>query len=220
MRKKIFHNLPQEDTAVEAGELNEMQKWIDEDKLDKSNKTVSDWNEETETQLLLHNTASQNGPSGVRYGEGFNLARANGSYAQFCLDTTTGKLYTRGKTNSSSEWSNWLDTSEPETITNENGTATKFADGTMICRGFVEVGASDSLPVEKDLPLSFIDTGRPYERYGTIVMSNLFATNQNVIWSGSIISASKISARQTLSTTGQRSNSLERAAYIAIGRWK
>lgn len=106
MRKKTFHNLPQEDTPVEAGELNEMQTWIDEDKLEVGMKTVADWDTATEVGFVLTNTSTINGPTGLRYGAGFVLPRAN-SLAQVVIDCETGVLYSRARVSASSNFSEW-----------------------------------------------------------------------------------------------------------------
>lgn len=51
--------------------------------------------------------------------------------AQIGIGISGNKVYTR--TRNSNVWGNWQSLL-PETVTNSNGTATKFPDGTMVCR--------------------------------------------------------------------------------------
>ena len=67
-----------------------------------------------------------------------------------------------------------------ETITNANGTAIKFADGTMICRGGFSVPANTS-EKEVNLPASFIDVNF------TVIVTNKYAFTNNTLFSINII---------------------------------
>ena len=57
--------------------------------------------------------------------------------------TISGSSYERVK--NAGVWKNWIKTSPidvMETLTNENGTAVKFSDGTMICEGSYDTGST------------------------------------------------------------------------------
>lgn len=107
--------------------------------------------------------------------------------------------------------------SKTETITNENGTAVKFPDGTMICYG------------RKNLPsMSFTAAGYIYYSpkqnitfpvaFSAIPSTSISARTSNRAWVGNVVSG-------TSSCTFYVLNSLntQPAPYIewqAIGRWK
>ena len=100
-----------------------------------------------------------------------------------------------------------------ETITNANGTAIKFADGTMICRGGFSVPANTS-EKEVNLPASFIDVNF------TVIVTNKYAFTNNTLFSINIIKKEAFNAFPYRVGEGGRPSAQTDGLYIAIGRWK
>lgn len=103
---------------------------------------------------------------------------------------------------------------QTETITNENGTAIKFGDGTMICYGTATNGSSGYVTVY--YPAEFIDI--PYSQQATI-RYNSYAS-QNPIYS--IVQAgdglTNIYCKKMDGTA--ETNTSIRINWLVIGRWK
>ena len=103
-----------------------------------------------------------------------------------------------------------------ETITNENGTAIKFPDGTLICKGMVSVPANNA-GIEKQFPVPFVT-----ENVNTIqvCLTNIYAYSRSIMWSGQATSLTTLGA-YPFDVTSNATPTVESSAnYTAIGRWK
>lgn len=96
-----------------------------------------------------------------------------------------------------------------ETITNENGTAIKFSDGTMICR----CCASQKGGTKVKLPLAFISIGY------SITFGCGYATSPNVVltWGNKTSDSFYIFV---VKDGVENETDLQAFDYTAIGRWK
>ncbi|WP_236185097.1 hypothetical protein [Pseudomonas protegens] len=107
-----------------------------------------------------------------------------------------------------------------ETITNANGTATKFPDGTLICRWSASARDSASNPQG---PL-FISTARfqtfavPFVGETPTVSPASSDPNNAHCW-GVVTSASELT-RVQVAVMSAASNGQARPGYIAVGRWR
>ncbi|MDF4205107.1 hypothetical protein P2W50_00685 [Pseudomonas protegens] len=110
--------------------------------------------------------------------------------------------------------------STPETITNANGTATKFPDGTLICRWSASARDSASNPQG---PL-FISTARfqtfavPFVGETPTVSPASSDPNNAHCW-GVVTSAGELT-RVQVAVMSAASNGQARPGYIAVGRWR
>ena len=114
-----------------------------------------------------------------------------------------------------------LENMKVKTITNSNGTAIQFPDGTMICyRNVWTEGWSGGNPdtdyILVELPTSFIDT--EYK----VVLTNNYNNSIRLIWSVAIQSESTFKAYVVFSSgdTASTPTVFSSANCIAIGRWK
>lgn len=113
---------------------------------------------------------------------------------------------------------------EIETITNSNGTAIKFPDGTMICSGTVYTGTIENSAwndwgslksIDKDLSIDF-----PVK---FISKPNITATNSvigNNYWIVRCLATESQITSLSMSRGSNPSTSDYGFSYTAIGRWK
>lgn len=139
MNKINFKNLPDETTPINASNLNTMQDNIEaeiEKKISKSLGTQfsGDLNDLVETGFTYAAGSATNIPvtgfscyvTTIRYTDKYIIQKANR------VSSTKFIEYERQCNNG--VWTNW-EPKDIETITNTNGTAIKYPDGTMICTG-------------------------------------------------------------------------------------
>ena len=100
-----------------------------------------------------------------------------------------------------------------ETITNDNGTAIKFPDGTMICRGELLVEGNSDYKV-LTFPQPFISSNY------TPTFTNRIANSGFIIWNAFDLNPEniKVYPRDAVTKNFPTSNSL--VYWTAIGRWK
>ena len=103
-----------------------------------------------------------------------------------------------------------------ETITNENGTAIKYPDGTLICKGYIRFPANTA-GLEIPFPMEF-KTNNLTEI--TVCITNVFANSNAIMWTGQANSTSMLGLYPVdiLSKATPTVDCI--ANYIAIGRWK
>lgn len=142
MDKINFANLPSTTTPINATNLNQVQTNVDNAKVEKTT-TISapdDLNNYMTTGTWIAGGSISNIPvSGqvwyvevIRYSATYVLQRAT-RYTSV-LDNMT--MFVRQS--KSEGWTDWKDISAPIITSNANGTATKFPDGTMICRTILD----------------------------------------------------------------------------------
>lgn len=110
--------------------------------------------------------------------------------------------------------------STPETITNANGTAAKFPDGTLICRWSASARDSASNPQA----VLFISTAKfqtfavPFVGDAPIVSPASSDPNNAHCWG--VVTSSPELTRVQIAIMSAASNGQARPGYIAVGRWK
>lgn len=100
-----------------------------------------------------------------------------------------------------------------ETITNANGTATKFPDGTLICRGFANVEAN-ATNTTITFPFEFISN-----EYN-VILTNRYLYNAYVVWSLASPTITSLAVYPVDTSTKKAPTFATRADYVVIGRWK
>lgn len=105
MNKINFEALPSTKTPLSPSILNTMQENIDEAKLEKTCKTITDWNTAVETGFVQTGTGIANGPAGVDYAGGFVLKRG-AHILQYAIASRTGVMYTRSSLDGVT-WQDW-----------------------------------------------------------------------------------------------------------------
>lgn len=115
-----------------------------------------------------------------------------------------------------------VESSIPQTITNENGTAIKFADGTMICNKRVIFNniecttASGTIYITAQLSL-----GNFAEEFTDIPVMTISKVRHDASWVYNTNQINKTNAGYvTFATTTARSSVTFECHLIAIGRWK
>jgi hypothetical protein len=103
-----------------------------------------------------------------------------------------------------------------ETIKNVNGTAIKYPDGTLICKGYIRFPANTA-GLEIPFPMEF-KTNDLTEI--TVCVTNVFANSNAIMWTGQANSTSMLGLYPVdiLSKATPTVDCI--ANYIAIGRWK
>lgn len=144
-----------------------------------------------------------------------------GTNSSICSQTfrsaDLGLIYSRSQ--SGGVWKAW-ERAFVETITNANGTATKFPDGTLICRWSASARDSASNPQGS----LFISTARfqtfavPFVGETPTVSPASSDPNNAHCW-GVVTSASELT-RVQIAIMSAASNGQARLGYIAIGRWR
>ena len=134
--------------------------------------------------------------------------------------TIYGASYERVK--NAGVWRSWIKTSPIEiieTITNENGTALKFSDGTMICRATIthdvidcstQYGSAYYTETQWNFPVAFIEP--PEYVNGVINWGGIGGVTANVIGT----EYARFFVYNMLNFTGYNRKML----YIATGKWK
>lgn len=98
-----------------------------------------------------------------------------------------------------------------EAITNANGTAIKFSDGTMICYALSIKCGKEEPYTEVTYPVAFIQ--RP-----SISLTNIYMNTKNILWT--VGDANSNAFRAYKKTVDNAIEYDGYASYIAIGRWK
>lgn len=138
------------------------------------------------------------------------------------LDPIRPGVYTRSQ--NAGVWSGWIP-SGIETITNANGTATKFPDGTMICRAIfeeplninIQYGAAKYGNRPWTYPVRFLAGSNP------VLSAN--ARNPSTLLLATALSSPGIETTIScdfsfIDVSNVASNYITRISYMAIGRWK
>lgn len=99
-----------------------------------------------------------------------------------------------------------------EKVSNANGTAIKFSDGTMICYGDLKIQPNSN--GELIFPISFVNQG--YK----IFLSNIYSNSPGIIYSYVKESVSKSIVYPILISTLKTPTMVVDCSYIAIGSWK
>lgn len=152
MNKINFQDLPNETTPINATNLNQMQTNIDNAKVEVSStlngvdlNTVKD-----QTAFYYCNDCTNRPIASNGY---FFVQRLNNNYIRQEYTTAVSNLkYIRTCNNGT--WTDWISLL-PETITNSNGTAVKFPDGTMICYLNIRVTDQEINTRYGNIPLYF-----------------------------------------------------------------
>ncbi|WP_210713271.1 pyocin knob domain-containing protein [Pseudomonas sp. MWU349] len=144
-----------------------------------------------------------------------------GTNSSICSQTfqsaDLGLIYSRSQ--SGGVWKAW-ERAFVETITNANGTATKFPDGTLICRWTASARDSASNPQGQ----LFISTARfqtfavPFVGETPTVSPASSDPNNAHCW-GVVTSAGELT-RVQVAVMSAASNGQARPGYIAVGRWR
>ncbi|WP_404938379.1 hypothetical protein P7C00_06685 [Pseudomonas sp. JDS08PS003] len=118
-------------------------------------------------------------------------------------------------------WGAWEKTSV-ETITNANGTATKFPDGTMICRTVRKEAGPTNIAVNAGL---FINSGIPFQWpvafVGDLPMVNASSESYSVSFSWAALNiAPSLTGIQDVRTVSTANGALAKLCVSAVGRWK
>ena len=104
--------------------------------------------------------------------------------------------------------------SKTETITNENGTAIKFGDGTMICYGTATNGSSGY--VAAHYPAEFVKP--PFSQQATVAYSAYTASNPMYVITQAGNGFANIYCRKMDGTI--ETNTTVKINWLVIGRWK
>lgn len=117
---------------------------------------------------------------------------------------------------------NKIDSLLPQTITNENGTAIKFSDGTMICNKRVTFNNIECTTTSGAIYITAqLSLGNFAEGFSDIPVMTVSKVRHDTGWVYNTNQISKTSAGYvTFATTTSRSNATFECHLIAIGRWK
>lgn len=103
---------------------------------------------------------------------------------------------------------------QTETITNANGTAVKFGDGTMICYGTAMNGNSGYVTVH--YPANFIEA--PTQQQATVTYNNYTTNNPVYVVTQPGVGFANIYCRKMDGTVETNTN--VKINWFVIGRWK
>lgn len=106
-------------------------------KVDKTCKTITDWNTATETGFVQTGTGIANGPASVDYAGGFVLKRGT-HILQYAIASRTGVMYTRSSLDGTT-WQEWKATSQNITTGTEYETG-RVIDGKKEYGKFINFG--------------------------------------------------------------------------------
>lgn len=161
------------------------------------------------------------GPGGAGYPMTGFLTVSGGTNNTLCFQAfnAAGFEASYRRSQSGGVWSAW-ERAFVEKVTNANGTAVKFPDGTLICRWSASVRDSASNPQG----VLFISTARfqtfavPFVGDAPIVSPASSDPNNAHCWG--VVTSSPELTRVQIAIMSAASNGQARPGYIAIGMWK
>lgn len=203
MRKKTFHNLPSEDTPVEAGELNEMQTWIDEDKIDKTLLAYTGDLNDLTTGFVWANPSALNIPTSgynfivttIKYSNSYieqtaqqfaSTSQARVTYKRQCFGGTWGDWEVLGAEQKYTDLTSYLQNSW---VTNGQVVACVLPNGTKILTVSVKDGTDSRI---MNLPAVLRPSGIVYGIAGNTgsVAGSLTITSAGAVTVGSSLVSS------------------------------
>lgn len=168
-----------------------------------------DLNTINNTETGSFNISCQNKPFEGTGGIIETIKMSENYAVQKAINASNGDNYQRLKIGGT--WQPWI--ANIETITNENGTAIKFADGIMICYGSVIVNAN-SESYNLTFPYNFINSNY------SISLQNRYSYSFDIIWSIGALQPSSVTLYSRNPGKSTAPTVQTQATYIAIGRWK
>lgn len=230
MNKINFQDLPNETTPINANNLNQLQTNVDNAKMEKNsikipaNSNLNDY--KTEGFYYNNQNAEVATILNIPEEKAFSLLveRHAGIKQTFTtFSSSSFNIYVRNFYNGT--WGDWVSIL-PVTVTNDNGTATKFPDGTMICTNRINIanvpitvaegniyrsGVLDEFP---NFPAGFIDNP-------SLEISYLSSEDTKPAWAVKANAATTSAPRGFYLYSGaSRTLTNAKVCYIAVGRWK
>ncbi|MDP9534475.1 hypothetical protein Q7L38_18060 [Pseudomonas protegens] len=150
------------------------------------------------------------------------LTVAGGSNSSICLQTfrVAGANMGYERSQTGGAWTAWERTFV-ETVTNANGTATKFPDGTMICRtvrkesGAASIGTGGSLFINGGISFQW-----PVAFVGEVPVASPSSESYSVGLSWAVLNtAPSITGAADVRIVSPASGALSKVCVVAVGRW-
>lgn len=153
--KTNWQDLPSTSTPINATNLNKIENELES--VDKSLKYIgnapTDWNDAKTFGIYNVSGTYTNAPTSSQIwgvlivyenkgGTWTPVTSGAGSWIWQEFRSTNGKIHRRHAVNTSDSWTDWRLDEPIETVTNNNGTAIKYPDGTMICYKTEEITTS------------------------------------------------------------------------------
>lgn len=232
--KTNWQDLPSTATPLNATNLNKIENELEV--VDKSLKYIgnapTDWNDAKTFGIYHVNGTYTNAPTSSQIwgvlivyenkgGTWTPVTSGSGSWIWQEFRDTSGKIYRRNATNTSNSWTSWRLDEPIGTVTNNNGAAIKYPDGTMICYRSVSITATITKAwgswYETADKVNFGDFAVAFQGTPVVTIQPVGAA----CWVEALNSTSATNIGNAYLARPVSSSSASYTFYvIAIGRWK
>ncbi|WP_053158983.1 pyocin knob domain-containing protein [Pseudomonas protegens] len=184
-------------------------------------RACNDANVVEETGDLLIHPGTLNGPTPGIYGtiRTTFYERSSGNFTQLAMASNGAGMFYRGSVNGSVQ--PWMRINE-ESITNSNGTAVKFSDGTMICRCVRKDSGAANIAIA---PSIFMSSGTsfiwpvPFVGEAPAVAHSSETSAISLGWSVMNV-APTLTGMSDIRLLATSTGATSKISVIAVGRWR